>query len=168
MTVILNDINSVCDAVEAAIKAILGPDVDVQEARHPSLTFAVNLRGQGVVWSYGRYQKQGEGPLGDLGKQDFSLPFTVCVIGMDWSSPGGANREARQMAETLRGSPSQAQLPINDRDPNLRLWPLGTLGGQPITLQFLSERAELDPKSTPTAGRVAYIQDWSTFPSVRM
>jgi hypothetical protein len=165
----LNSINDVCDSVEAAIKSLVGPTVDVHEARHPSLTFALNLRGQGIVWSYGRYQKVGEGPLGDRGRQDFVWPFTIAIVGMSWSSPAGANREARMMAETLRGSPSDALIIDQSlRPPNLRTIQLGKIGPDPIYLAYQGETVELDPNFTPQAGRVAYIQQWATGPQVRV
>ena len=162
----LNGITDVCNAVDAAIKSLVGPNVDVQEARHNSLTFALKLRGDGIVWSYDGYSKVPPGSLGDRGRQPFSFRFTITVLGMDWSSPAGANTEAREMAETLRLSPADAQLDPSIRPNGLRTIPLGTVGADTIYLQFESENVVLDPNSTPQAGRVGFVQTWTTFPQV--
>ena len=169
----LNGISDVCNAVDALIRAVVGPQVDVREVRHSSLLWAVSLRGDGIVWSYDGYEKVGGGPLGDRGKQDYVFRFTIAPIGMDWSSAEGANKKAREMAEQLRGAPSESTLALTDRAPNLRIGsppntPLGTIGPDSLWLEFMSETTQLLGATPAFGGREAFVQKWQTTTLMRV
>jgi len=164
----VSDIQTLCDAVNAAIVSLLPSTVDVREARMPDLIFQTELRGDGVVWSYAGIRKTDGGPLGDRGRQGYVFGFAVAAVGMDWSSPAGAVKEARDLAETLRGSPSQSMIPGGQRTPNLRTIRLTMIGDDPVYLVFLSESPRLDPQATAQGGRFAFVQSWETGPLVRI
>ena len=163
-----SDISVLCTALDTAIRSLIPADYDVQEARAQALLFETMLRPPGVVWCYGGSRKLGTGPLGDRGRQDYAFGFTIGCVGMDWSTAAGAVEQARDIAERLRGRPTQAALPDGQRTPNLRTISLGRLGDDPQYLVFANETPTLARGTDPHGGRFALIQQWETGPLARI
>jgi hypothetical protein len=144
------------------IRDILGPDVEIIEARHPQAWFSMNVRGKvAIVLSYAGRPKRDDGPLSRRDRQRYVYQFSVAVADADWQTPVGANYEAADLAERLAGSPNDA-----DTVPNLRNAPLIKVHDDMVYLRFISETPTIAPTSTPQGGRFALVQIWETFPEV--
>jgi hypothetical protein len=143
------------------LAAIGGVAPNMYESKSPDGWFLMNIVGaEGVVYSYSGKPLEARGPLGER-KNRIRFAFSIALCSGNWADPVGATYTAADLAEYLMGSPT-----LPDSTPNLGTNPIGNIKGDDIYLRYDGEATKLAPNSTVQGGRIALVQNWSTFPVV--